>query len=103
MLAPMPTTEQARRIGRRAAVAASVLAALGGSLALGGPGARDAAPRAGPYPSLGSCPVFPDPPASTPARAPSLPTEAAWNQNVSKAPLARNSRSAIAYINSHGG
>jgi hypothetical protein len=57
----------------------------------------------GPYPSLGSCPVFPDPPASLSPRAPSLPNQAAWNQDVSKAPVARNSAAVIAYINSHGG
>jgi hypothetical protein len=57
----------------------------------------------GPYPDLGSCSVFPDPPASTPANAPSLGTEAAWNQNISKAPRAANSAQVIAYINSHGG
>ncbi len=57
----------------------------------------------GPYPDLGGCPVFPDPPASLSPRAPSLPNEAAWNQDVSRAPLARNSAATIAYINAHGG
>jgi hypothetical protein len=57
----------------------------------------------GPYPSLGSCPVFPDPPASLSPRAPSLPNQAAWNQDVSKAPVARNSAAVISYIGSHGG
>ena len=57
----------------------------------------------GPYPSLGSCPVFPDPPASFSPRAPSLPNQAAWNQDVSKAPVARNSAAVIAYVNAHGG
>ncbi|HTR74655.1 MAG TPA: hypothetical protein VMH33_05280 [Solirubrobacterales bacterium] len=57
----------------------------------------------GPYPSLGSCTVFPDPPASTSPRAPSLATEAAWNQNIAKAPRAANSARVIAYIDSHGG
>jgi hypothetical protein len=57
----------------------------------------------GPYPDLGSCPVFPDPPAGLPANAPSLPNEAAWNQDISKAPIAANSAATIAYINSHGG
>ncbi|HWA52705.1 MAG TPA: hypothetical protein VG816_00890 [Solirubrobacterales bacterium] len=57
----------------------------------------------GPYPDLGACSVFPDPPPGTPANAPSLPTEAAWNQDVSKAPVARNSAATIAYIDSHGG
>ena len=57
----------------------------------------------GPYPDLGSCPVFPDPPAGTPANAPSLATEAAWNQDIAKAPVAANSAATIAYIDAHGG
>lgn len=57
----------------------------------------------GPYPSLGSCPVFPDPPSSLSPRAPSLPTEAAWNQDISKAPRDPRSAAYIAYIDSHGG
>ena len=57
----------------------------------------------GPFPDLGSCPVFPAPPASLSPRAPSLATEAAWNQNVAKAPRARDSAKVIAYIDSHGG
>jgi hypothetical protein len=67
---------------------------------LGAPGGARAV---GPYPDLGGCPVFPDPPASLSARAPSLPSEAAWNQDISKAPIARNSASTIAYINTQGG
>jgi len=57
----------------------------------------------GPYPTLGSCHVFPSPPASLPARARSLPTEAAWNQDVSRAPRDPRSAAYIAYIDSHGG
>jgi hypothetical protein len=57
----------------------------------------------GPYPGLGSCEVFPDPPAPLSPRAASLPTQAAWNQDVSKAPTTRNSAATIAYINAHGG
>jgi hypothetical protein len=57
----------------------------------------------GPYPALSPCPVFPDPPASLSPRAPSLPTEAAWNQDISKAPRDPRSSSYIAYIDSHGG
>jgi len=57
----------------------------------------------GPYPDLGPCQVFPDPPASLSPRAPSLPTEAAWNQDVSKAPRDPRSNAYIAYINAHGG
>ena len=74
-------------------------------------GRRSAAPRVlagpsaavGPYPPLGDCPVFPDPPAGLSARSPSLPNQAAWNQDVSKAPVAPNSAAAIAYIDSNGG
>lgn len=57
----------------------------------------------GAYPVLGGCPVFPSPPAGLAATAPSLPTEAAWNQDISRAPIARNSAATIAYIDSHGG
>jgi hypothetical protein len=57
----------------------------------------------GPSGELGSCTVFPAPPASTTPRSPSLGTEAAWNQNISKAPRAANSAKVIAYIDSHGG
>jgi hypothetical protein len=56
----------------------------------------------GPYPALTPCTVFPAPPASLSPRAPSLATEAAWNQNVSKAPRDPRSRAYIAYINAHG-
>lgn len=57
----------------------------------------------GPYPDLGPCPVFPDPPASLSPRAPSLPSQAAWNQDISKAPRHPRSAAYIAYIDSHGG
>jgi hypothetical protein len=57
----------------------------------------------GPYPSLGSCQVFPDPPASLSANAASLPNQAAWNQDISKAPRDPRSRAYIAYINANGG
>jgi hypothetical protein len=57
----------------------------------------------GPYPPLGTCPVFPDPPAGLPAGAPSLPSQAAWNQDVSRAPVAPGSAATIAYIDAHGG
>jgi hypothetical protein len=57
----------------------------------------------GPYPDLGHCQAFPDPPPSLAANAPSLPNQAAWNQDISKAPVAPNSATTIAYINSHGG
>jgi hypothetical protein len=73
--------------------------ALAASLAI----APAAAQAVGPYPSLGSCPVFPDPPASLSPRAPSLPDQAAWNQDVSKAPVAANSAAVIANIARNGG
>src|SRR3954453_5663644 len=57
----------------------------------------------GPYPALGPCRVFPQPPGSLSPRAPSLPTEAAWNQDVSKAPRDPRSSAYIAYINTHDG
>ena len=57
----------------------------------------------GPYPDLGGCPVFPEPPGSLSPRAPSLSNQTAWNQDVSRAPLARNSRRVISYVNSQGG
>jgi hypothetical protein len=57
----------------------------------------------GPYPDLGSCPVFPAPHAGLPANAASLANEAAWNQDISEAPIAVNSAATIAYIDAHGG
>lgn len=66
-------------------------------------GTGGAAQRPGPYPSLGACGVFPDPPASLSPRAPSLPTEAAWNQDVSRAPRDPRSAAYIRYIEAHGG
>ena len=57
----------------------------------------------GPYPNLGPCQVFPDPPASLSPRAASLPTEAAWNQDISKAPRDPRSNAYISYIDAHGG
>src|SRR4051795_8196673 len=57
----------------------------------------------GPYPALGACSVFPQPPASLSPRAPSLSTEAAWNQDISKAPRDPRSSAYTAYIDAHGG
>jgi hypothetical protein len=57
----------------------------------------------GPYPALSPCAILPDPPASLSPRAPSLPTEAAWNQDISKAPRDPRSSAYISYIDSHGG
>ncbi len=83
-------------------LAAALLTLTGGLALAAGPDA--ASPRArATYPSLGRCHAFPNPPTSTRARGPSLRTEAAWNQNISKAPVARNSAAVIRYINSHGG
>ena len=82
------------------------LAALGASAALAARGARRRTGRrrgAAPSGDLGSCTVFPAPPASLSPRAPSLGTEAAWNQNIAKAPRAADSAKVIAYIDSHGG
>ena len=72
------------------------------ALALACLGLPAGAGAVGPYPDLGACPVFPDPQASLSPRAPSLPNQAAWNQDISRAPLARNSAATIAYINAHG-
>jgi hypothetical protein len=57
----------------------------------------------GPYPDLGSCQVFPDPPASLSPRAPSLPDQAAWNQDISRAPRDPRSAAYISYIDAQGG
>jgi hypothetical protein len=78
---------------------AAALAVLGLAVAI----LPATAAAAGPYPPLGTCPVFPDPPAGLPANAPSLPSQAAWNQDVSKAPVAPGSAATIAYINAQGG
>src|SRR5215212_8330047 len=77
-----------------------IAAALLVSLAFAGPQASSSA--LGPYPGLGGCPVFPKPPRSVGPRAPSLPTQAAWNQNIARAPVHPRSRAIIAYINRHG-
>jgi hypothetical protein len=79
-------------------VGLAVVAALA-TFAVAAPSARGV----GPYPDLGSCSVFPDPPASLSPHAPSLPNEAAWNQDVSQAPVAPSSAATIAYIDAHGG
>lgn len=52
---------------------------------------------------LAGCPVFPPPPKGLSPRASSLPTLAAWNQDISRAPVARGSRRIIRFINRHGG
>jgi hypothetical protein len=82
------------------ALAAVLVGTLATAAALLAPGPAVAV---GPYPDLGTCTVFPAPPSSLSPRAPSLATEAAWNQNIAKAPRAHNSAKVIAYIDSHGG
>jgi hypothetical protein len=74
-----------------------------GAIAVGAALLAASSAAAGPYPALNSCQVFPDPPATLSPRSPSLPSQAAWNQDVSKAPVARNSAATIAYIDAHGG
>jgi hypothetical protein len=54
----------------------------------------------GPYPSLGSCQVFP--PSTAPAGAAGVEDETAWNQDISAAPLDPSSAAYIANINAHG-
>jgi len=54
-------------------------------------------------PTVGGCQVFPSPPASLSPQAPSLANQAAWNQDISKAPRDPRSAAYIAYIDSHGG
>jgi hypothetical protein len=54
----------------------------------------------GPYPSLGTCPVFP---ANALLGAPAVGDESSWNQDISASPLDPNSGNYISYINSHGG
>ena len=93
------TTLQSGQIRKRWLAATLTLLGLAILAAVG----LTSAKAVGPYPDLGDCSVFPAPPPGTPANAPSLPTEAAWNQDISKAPVARNSAATIAYINSHGG
>jgi hypothetical protein len=78
----------------------AALSGLAAGVLLAGPGTANAL---GPYPDLGGCPVFPDPPASLSPRAPSLPNQAAWNQDISKAPVARSSARVVSHINSQGG
>ena len=95
-----PKRRRSRTPWRHGALVAVLLGALATAAALLAPGPASAV---GPYPDLGSCTVFPAPPASLSPRAPSIATEAAWNQNISKAPRAANSAKVIAYINSHGG
>jgi hypothetical protein len=88
---------------RRSQAGAVVVALLALAVLTVGLVAARPAGAAGPTGELGSCSVFPAPPASTTPTAPSLATEAAWNQNIAKAPRAADSAKVIAYIDSHGG
>ncbi len=82
---------------QRAAAVAFAVAAIALTVAALPSGAAE------PPPDLGSCQVFPNPPAGLSPTAKSLPTQAAWNQDISQAPRAKNSSAVIAYINRHGG
>jgi hypothetical protein len=89
---------------RRLRSAASALLLLAAIVALAAQGSSAASSSAvGPYPGLGNCPIFPKPARSLAVRAASLPNQSAWNQDISKAPVARNSAAVISYINRHGG
>ena len=57
----------------------------------------------GPYPALGSLPGLPGPAGFALAARAVPATEAAWNQDISKAPRDPRSSAYIAYIDSHGG
>ena len=59
------------------------------------------APFEDPYPSLGSCHVFP--PYTGSPTAPSAANQTAWNQNISKAPVDPRSSKYLAKIRSLGG
>ena len=61
------------------------------------------APFFSPYPSLGDCQVFPDPPASVGNDSPGIEDNSAWNQDISNSPVDPNSKRIIKFINSHGG
>jgi hypothetical protein len=93
-------TAKCERAGVGMVVGLVALAVVGLALLGGRPDGALGAAASG---ELGSCSVFPAPPASTSPRSPSLATEAAWNQNIAKAPRAADSAKVIAYIDSHGG
>jgi hypothetical protein len=60
------------------------------------------APLGAPYPALGRCPVFPDPPPTLSPSSPGLGSQAAWHQDISLAPLDPRSARIIAEINLNG-
>jgi hypothetical protein len=85
------------QVWKRAVVALATAGIV--AAAIGAASAR----AVGPYPDLGACQVFPDPPATLPANAASLGDQSAWNQDISKAPRDPRSAAYIAYIDAHGG
>jgi hypothetical protein len=89
-----------RSPGKVVLVAALGLVLIAAGIAIAKKRHHGQLPR-GPYPSLGSCPVFP---ASLAAEnAPSAGDESAWNQDISSTPVDPNSAGYIAYIDAHGG
>jgi hypothetical protein len=86
--------------GKRVLVAVLALALCASGVAAAKKKRGGKLPR-GPYPSLGSCPVFPQ--ASVGPAAPSVGDQSAWNQDVSQAPLDPNSANYVAHILAHGG
>ena len=91
---------------RRSPGSVVLIAALGFALIAAGAAVakkkhHHGSPPRGPYPSLGSCPVFPA--SSAPGNVPSADDESAWNQDISAAPLDPNSAAYISYIDAHGG
>ncbi len=89
-----------RTPGKAIAVAAALIVAISGAVAIAAKKKGGALPR-GPYPSLGACQIFPKP--SLPADAPSAADQTAWNQDISASPVDPNSAAIIAYVNSKGG
>jgi hypothetical protein len=59
-------------------------------------------PYGAPYPELGRCRIFPDPPPALPPTSPALGTQAAWHQDISLAPPDPRSAQIIAQINLNG-
>lgn len=90
-----------RTPGKAIAVAAALIVATSGAFALAAKKKGGGKLPRGPYPSLGSCQVFPKP--NLPASAPSAADQTAWNQDISAAPLDPNSAAIIGYINANGG
>jgi len=94
---PLPGDRKTPQRAIPALVAAVLAVGMAAMLLAGSAGA------VGPYLPLDPCQVFPDPPASTAPAAPSLSSEAAWNQDVSQSPRDPRSAAYIAYIDAHGG